>query len=211
MLSKISGAFEKFTKQIIGLNSDFEKMNNKLTSLIFASNKSSTIDPFAKWQASGEKAKKIMEELKKLDTELNFSQNELTAMFSSFFSTASSSMSVEKATEVFKKISYAAQVSGADVNSLIMTLDSLGAGKVNTATDFGRFLSGQGLDTQILTDSIKNGNFGDVLIKSLTPFEEASKMAGASFESLASSVTASFDTIKREAGEQMFEQIKKKL
>ena len=209
MLNKISGAFEKFTKQIISLNSDFEKMNNKLTSLIFASNKSSTIDPFAKWQASGEKAKKIKEELKKLDTELNFSQNELTAMFLSFFSTASSSMSVEKATEVFKKISYAAQVSGADVNSLIMTLDSLGAGKVNTATDFGRFLSGQGLDTQMLTDSIKNGNFGDVLIKSLTPFEEASKMAGASFESLASSVTASFDTIKREAGEQMFEQIKK--
>lgn len=192
----------------VRLNAEFETLNQRLQSLIFTADKSSSADPFAKWQQSGEKAKGVVEELKNLSKELGYSNSDMAGMFSSFYSTASQSMDLNTATEVFKKIAAAAKASGADVGSLKATLDSLGAGIVQTTTDFGRFASGLGLSTESLKQAIANGNFAEVLMNAFAPFEDAAKMAEMTYDKIKEQFIATLDEMKMYAAEPIFDALK---
>lgn len=205
----IVGVGSLAAKQGMSLNSEFEKLNNRLTSLIFTADKSSNIDPLQKWENSKSKAAGLIEELKLLDSQLAFTQSDLTEMFASFYSTAQNNMSFETAVKVFKDIAFAAQTSGADVASLKMTLDSLGAGMVSTQTDFGRFVDSAGLKTEKLKQAIADGNFADILSQSLGKFREAAGLAEPTFDALKNSALNSFNEIQRKAAEPMFEGLKK--
>ena len=144
VISSATQGVREFIAAGLENNVTVENLNARLRSLINVAEKSGKLDPFEKWKLSGQKASAALEELKKLDSELDFSSSDLAAMFTSFYSTASSNMSLEKALALFRNISYAAQSSGADVNSLKATLDSVGAGIIQTNTDFeiGRATSG---------------------------------------------------------------------
>ena len=205
--SAISGVFGAFGDGI-KLNAEFETLNQRLQSLIFTADKSSSADPFAKWQQSGEKAKGVVEELKNLSKELGYSNSDMAGMFSSFYSTASQSMDLNTATEVFKKIAAAAKASGADVGSLKATLDSLGAGIIQTTTDFGRFASGLGLSTESLKQAIANGNFAEVLTNAFAPFEDAAKMAEMTYDKIKEQFIATLDEMKMYAAEPIFDALK---
>lgn len=201
--SAFRGVFSVFSDGI-KLNSQFEQINTKLQSLIFTADKSSNIDPFAKWQNSGNIASAVMDELKGLSNKVGFSQFDLGEMFSGFFSTASSHLNMDQAIAVFEKLAYTAKVSGVDINTLKVTLDNVGAGIIQTNNDFGRFLNSLGLGTEELKNAIANGNYAELLINSLAPFEEASNMAGKSFEQIKQEFDSNIKEIKQIVSEPIF-------
>ncbi|WP_297896379.1 hypothetical protein, partial [uncultured Campylobacter sp.] len=123
-------------------------------------------------------------------------------------STASSNMSLEKALALFRNISYAAQSSGADVSSLKATLDSVGAGIIQTNTDFGRFLKSLGLQTESLKSAIENGSFFDVMNEKLKIFGEQASFSAPKFEALVSSYKAAMAELQGEATRPLFEGLK---
>jgi len=86
--TKATGAVANFVRAGLELNQNYENLTAKLQSLVNAADESSNIDPFAKWQRSGETAKKMIEDLKSLDAELDFNITDLSEMFASFYSGA---------------------------------------------------------------------------------------------------------------------------
>ena len=195
----------------IDLNSQFEQINTKLQSLIFTADKSANIDPFAKWASSGDIAKNIIDDLQNLASKTGFGGVDLSEAFASFYSTASAHLNTDEAVKVFEKLAYAAKISGADINTLKATLDNVGAGIVQTNNDFGRFLGSLGLGTEELKKAIEQGNYAELIINSLAPFQQASDMAGNSLKDLKNQFSASIDEIQRKAAEPIFDGLKESL
>ena len=195
----------------VDLNSQFEQMNTKLQSLIFTADKSANTDPFEKWRNSGAIAKNVLNELKNLASKTGFGSVDLSEAFASFYSTASAHLNTDEAVKVFEKLSYAAKISGADINTLKATLDNVGAGIVQTNNDFGRFLGSLGLGTEELKKAIAEGNYAELIINSLAPFQQASDMAGNSLKDLKKQFNASIDEIKQKAAEPIFDTLKEQL
>ena len=208
VISSATQGVREFIAAGLENNTTVENLNSRLRSLINVAEKSGKLDPFEKWKLSGQKASAALEELKKLDSELDFSSSDLAAMFTSFYSTASSNMSLEKALALFRNISYAAQSSGADVSSLKATLDSVGAGIIQTNTDFGRFLKSLGLQTESLKAAIENGSFFDVMNEKLKIFGEQASFSAPKFEALVSTYKASMAELQGEATKPLFEGLK---
>ncbi len=72
-----------------------------------------------------------------------------------------------------EKIAVAANVSGVDVESLKVTLDNLGSGVADTATDFGRFIKSLGLSTEAMTQAKNEGKLYELMLEKLSPLQES--------------------------------------
>ncbi|PAF41434.1 hypothetical protein [Helicobacter sp. 11S03491-1] len=147
-------------KEAIHLNSVLEQQKLSLASLVTLNHQNTdslgrSISATDKWSLSMQKANEIIEDMKRIHQSSIYAVADLTEMFKSFYSTAASSMSLTQAQKVFEGIVYAAQTSGASVDSLKATLDSLGSGVAQTVTTFGRFVAAQGLSTEAMSKAKK--------------------------------------------------------
>lgn len=207
ILGKASGAITDFISTGLELNQNYENLTHRLQNLINAADKSSNIDPLAKWNKSGDVAKELINNLKELDVKLDYSLSDLSAMFVNFYAGASGHLKPDEIVRAFETIAFAAQASGADIGSLKVTLDSLGSGMVDRMTDFGMFANSMGLTTQKLTEAIKNNNFLEVLEEHLGSFASASEFSQKKFETVMSSFNSSMDTLKQKAMEPLFKEL----
>lgn len=199
------------TMQALGAQ---EQLKNSLTSLIFtnASNVDSmgkVIAAQAKWALSTQESAQAYKELDRIQKSTKFNLNDLGGMFKSFYSTASASMGLKDALKVMEAIAQAAQVSGADVNSLKATLDSLGAGSANTATDFGRFVNALGLTTEAMKKARAEGNLANLMLEKMGQFKESAQFSAGSWEEVWSNFKNAINLVKENSLAPYFEQIKK--
>ncbi|WP_163499533.1 hypothetical protein [Helicobacter suis] len=164
-----------------------------------------------KWKLSTQEATNTYKELDRIQLATKFNLDDLGGMFKSFYSTAAKSMGLKDALKVMEAIAYTAQVSGADVNSLKATLDSLGAGTVATATDFGRFVNSLGLTTEAMSKAKNEGNLANLMLEKMGKFKETARMTAGSFEETWSNFVNAFNNAKQAALEPYFESIKKTL
>lgn len=81
----IANNIKQFIDEGINLNKNLENLQTRIQSLVNVADKSANLSPFDKWQKSGETAKKILNDLKALDSELDFNQSDLADMFASFY------------------------------------------------------------------------------------------------------------------------------
>lgn len=88
VISSATQGVREFIAAGLENNTTIENLNARLRSLINVAEKSGKLDPFEKWRLSGQKASATLAELKKLDSELDFSSSDLAEMFASFYSTA---------------------------------------------------------------------------------------------------------------------------
>lgn len=200
-------------KQSLELNAQYENLSNSLASLISINHENTdslgnNLSVQEKWQLSLEKSKETIEDLKEVGLKLGYSINDMSDMFKTFYSTAGASMSLEQAKEVMEGIAVAAQVSGSDVESLKVTLDTLGSGAVDTATDFGRFAKSLGLSTEAMSKAKSEGKLYELMLEKLSPLQESIKAQSLSYSVAMGRLNSAFDDIKRNALAPYFEAIK---
>ncbi|STQ86211.1 hypothetical protein LS73_000165 [Helicobacter muridarum] len=203
-------------KQSIELNSQYENLSNSLASLISINHANvdsmgNMLDIQEKWNLSLEKSKETLNDLKEVGLKLGYSLNDMSDMFKTFYSTAGASMSLEQAKEVMEAIAVAAQVSGADVSSLKVTLDTLGSGAIDTATDFGRFAKSLGLSTESMQKAKNEGKLYELMLEKLSPLQESVKAQSLSYSVAMGRLNSAFEDIKRSALSPYFEAIKKSI
>ncbi|WP_163566252.1 hypothetical protein [Helicobacter suis] len=212
----VGGLFAQQVASTIKAISANEQLKNSLTSLIYTNAKNTDslgnhLGMLDKWRLSTQEAASTYKELDRIQLATKFSLDDLGGMFKSFYSTAGKSMGLKDALKVMEAIAYTAQVSGADVNSLKATLDSLGAGTVATATDFGRFVNSLGLTTEAMSKAKNEGNLANLMLEKMGKFKETAKLTAGSFEETWSNFTNAFNNAKQAALEPYFEGIKKTL
>ncbi|BCD47435.1 hypothetical protein NHP194003_06390 [Helicobacter suis] len=212
----VGGLFAQQVASTIKAISANEQLKNSLTSLIYTNAKNTDslgnhLGVLDKWRLSTQAAANTYKELDRIQLATKFSLDDLGGMFKSFYSTAAKSMGLKDALKVMEAIAYTAQVSGADVNSLKATLDSLGAGTVATATDFGRFVNSLGLTTEAMSKAKNEGNLANLMLEKMGKFKETAKLTAGSFEETWSNFVNAFNNAKQAALEPYFENIKKTL
>lgn len=200
-------------KSSASLASANEQLKNSLASLI-ALNHSSVdsqgraIDANTKWNASLALSEETIKKLNVINLKTIYTMKDMSEMFKSFYSTAGSSMSLEEAISAMEAIAYAGQVSGASVDSLKMTLDSLGAGVAQTQTDFGRFISSLGLNTEAMSKAKAEGKLYSLIIEKLESFAQDASRSANTYEASVSNLSNALDELKKKAIEPYFEGIK---
>lgn len=212
-LSVLKDVLTEPIKQSIELNAQYENLSNSLASLISINHENidslgNSLSVQEKWQLSLEKSKETIDDLKEIGLKLGYSVNDMTDMFKTFYSTAGASMSLEQAKEVMQGIAVAAQVSGSDVESLKVTLDTLGSGAIDTATDFGRFAKSLGLSTEAMAKAKQEGKLYELMLEKLSPLQESIKAQSISYSVAMGRLNSAFDDIKRNALAPYFEGIK---
>ena len=200
-------------KDSIRLNAEYENLSNSIASLISINHEN--IDSMGNVLSVQEKhakslslAKETIDDLKNVGIELGYSMNDMSDMFKGFYSTAGATMSLEQAKEVMEKIAVAANVSGVDVESLKVTLDNLGSGVADTATDFGRFIKSLGLSTEAMTQAKNEGKLYELMLEKLSPLQESVKAQSMSYSVAVGKLNSAFDDLKRSAMSEYFEKIK---
>ena len=191
-------------KDSIRLNAEYENLSNSIASLISINHEN--IDSMGNVLSVQEKhakslslAKETINDLKNVGIELGYSMNDMSDMFKGFYSTAGATMSLEQAKEVMEKIAVAANVSGVDVESLKVTLDNLGSGVADTATDFGRFIKSLGLSTEAMTQAKNEGKLYELMLEKLSPLQESVKAQSMSYSVAVGKLNSAFDDLKRSA------------
>lgn len=200
-------------KSSLNLASTNEQLKNSLASLISLNHSSvddqeKLIDATTKWNASLALSEETIKKLNIINLKTIYTMKDMSEMFKSFYSTAGSNMSLEEAINAMEAIAYAGQVSGASVDSLKMTLDSLGAGVAQTQTDFGRFVSSLGLSTEAMSKAKKEGKLYALIIEKLGGFSKDASRSANTYEASVSNLSNAFDELKKKAIEPYFEGIK---
>lgn len=200
-------------KQSIALNAEYENLSNSLASLISVNHENvdslgNSLSVQEKWQLSLEKSKETINDLKEVGLKLGYSVNDMSDMFKGFYSTAGATMSLEQAKEVMESIAVAANVSGVGVESLKATLDNLGSGVADSATDFGRFVKSLGLSTEAMSKAKEEGKLYELMLEKLSPLQESIKAQSMSYAVAMGRLNSAFDDIKRNALAPYFESIK---
>ncbi|WP_158655726.1 phage tail tape measure protein [Helicobacter cynogastricus] len=199
------------TMQALGAQ---EQLKNSLTSLIYTNAQTrdslgQNLSVMEKWKLSSAEAANTYKALDQIQAKTKFNLNDLGEMFKSFYSTASKSMGLQDALKVMEAIAYSAQVSGAGVDSLKATLDSLGDGSAATATDFGRFVNSLGLTTEAMKKAKEEGNLANLMLEKMGKFKDTAQMSAGSWEEVWSNFTNAINTLKENALAPYFESIKK--
>lgn len=211
--SAIGASLGTVLKSSLNLASTNEQLKNSLASLI-SLNHSSTdaqgkaIDANTKWNASLALSLDTIKKLNVINLKTIYTMQDMSEMFKSFYSTAGSNMSLEEAISAMEAIAYAGQVSGASVDSLKMTLDSLGSGVAQTQTDFGRFISSLGLSTEAMSKAKAEGNLYSLIIEKLGSFAQDASKSANTYEASVSNLSNAYDELKKKAIEPYFEEIK---
>lgn len=200
-------------KSSLDLASANEQLKNSLASLIALNHSSvdaqgKAIDANTKWNASLALSEETIKKLNSINLKTIYTMKDMSEMFKSFYSTAGSSMSLEEAISAMEAIAYAGQVSGASVDSLKMTLDSLGAGVAQTQTDFGRFISSLGLSTEAMSKAKAEGKLYSLIIEKLGSFAQDASRSANTYEASVSNLSNALDELKKKAIEPYFEGIK---
>lgn len=215
-LSTLKDVFATPIKEAIALNSQYEQLNHSIASLISINHDNITttgqsLSAQEKWQLSLEASKQTIDELKESGLELGYSVGDMSDMFKGFYSTAGSSMSLDQAKSAMKAIAAAANVSGVSVDSLKVTLDSLGSGIAQTSTDFGRFVSAMGLSTEAMQQAKREGKLYEVIMEKLSPLSESAAFSANSYAVNMSKLNSVLDEIKQSAFLSYFESMKQSL
>ncbi|WP_300733199.1 glycine zipper domain-containing protein [uncultured Helicobacter sp.] len=203
-------------KEAIALNAEYENLGNSIASLISINHESITttgevLSAQEKWQLSLKQSQQTIDELRESGLELGYSVGDMSDMFKGFYSTAGSSMSLEQAKNVMKAIAAAANVSGVSVDSLKVTLDSLGSGIANTATDFGRFVSAMGLSTEEMSKAKQEGKLYELIMEKLGQLSESAAFSANSYAVSMAKLNSTFDDIKQSAIAPFFDSMKQSL
>lgn len=203
-------------KEAIALCSEYEQLNNSIASLISINHENITatgkvLNAQEKWQLSLKQSQEVIDDLKTAGLELGYSVSDMSDMFKGFYSTAGSSMSLNQAKNAMKAIAAAANVSGVSVDSLKVTLDSLGSGIANTATDFGRFVSAMGLSTEEMSKAKQEGKLYELIMEKLGPLSESAAFSANSYAVNMSKLNSVLDDIKQSAIASFFEDTKASL
>ena len=215
-LSVLKDVFAKPIKEAIELNSQYEQLSNSIASLISINHQNITttgesLNAQEKWQLSLKQSQQTIDELKESGLALGYSVGDMSDMFKGFYSTAGSSMSLEQAKNAMKAIAAAANVSGVSVDSLKVTLDSLGSGIANTATDFGRFVSAMGLSTEEMSKAKQEGKLYELIMEKLGPLELSAAFSANSHAVSMAKLNSTFDDIKQSAIAPFFDSMKQSL
>ncbi|ANV98553.1 hypothetical protein BBW65_06985 [Helicobacter enhydrae] len=209
----LSASFGATFKSSLNLVSVNEQLQNSLASLISLNHSNidtmgKSIDANEKWSASLELSGETIKKLNVINLKTIYTMRDMSEMFKSFYSTAGSSMSLEEAINAMEAIAYAGQVSGASVDSLKMTLDSLGAGVAQTNTDFGRFVNSLGLSTEAMSKAKAEGRLYSLIMEKLGSFANDASRSANTYEASVSNLTNAMEELKRKAMEPYFEGIK---
>lgn len=215
-LSILKDVFVTPIKEAIALNAQYEQLNNSIASLISINHENATttgkmLNAQEKWQIALKQSKQVVDDLKISGLELGYSVSDMSDMFKGFYSTAGSSMSLEQAKNAMKAIAAAANVSGVSVDSLKVTLDSLGSGIANTATDFGRFVSAMGLSTEEMSKAKQEGKLYELIMEKLGPLSESAAFSANSYAVSMAKLNSTFDDIKQSAIAPFFDSMKQSL
>ncbi len=205
--------FEALSGGIIRINSDFETLKTSLTGLISASH--SNIDSLGrlmgvqeKWTLSTKKADDTLKKLSDIASRTSFNLDQSAQMFKSFYSTASSSMSLEQSIEAFKGLANMASVVGINVDQMIRTLDGVGSGKW-TSSELTRFLEGSlGLTKEAAQEAIKAGKYYDLLIEKTSEFSKMADATGNTFKSVTEAFRGEVENLVRSLTGGMFNSFK---
>ena len=211
--SAIGASLGATLKSSLDLASANEQLKNSLASLISLNHSSvdaqgKAIDANTKWNASLALSLETIKKLNIINLKTIYTMKDMSEMFKSFYSTAGSNMSLEEAISAMEAIAYAGQVSGASVDSLKMTLDSLGAGVAQTQTDFGRFINSLGLSTEAMSKAKAEGKLYSLIIEKLGSFERDASRSANTYEASVSNLSNALDELKKKAIEPYFEGIK---
>lgn len=209
----IGASLGSVLKSSLNLASGNEQLKNSLASLISLNHSSvdaqgKSIDANEKWNASLELSAETIKKLNVINLKTIYTMKDMSEMFKSFYSTAGSNMSLEEAISAMEAIAYAGQVSGASVDSLKMTLDSLGSGVAQTQTDFGRFISSLGLSTEAMSKAKEQGKLYALMIEKLGGFAQDASRSANTYEASVSNLSNAYDELKKKAIEPYFEGIK---
>ena len=215
-LSILKNVFVTPIKEAIALNAQYEQLNNSIASLISINHENATttgkmLNAQEKWQIALKQSKQVVDDLKISGLEFGYSVGDMSDMFKGFYSTAGSSMSLEQAKNVMKAIAAAANVSGVSVDSLKVTLDSLGSGIANTATDFGRFVSAMGLSTEEMSKAKQEGKLYELIMEKLGPLKLSAAFSANSYAVSMAKLNSTFDDIKQSAIAPFFDSMKQSL
>lgn len=200
-------------KSSLDLTSANEQLKNSLASLIalnhsFINAQGKSLDANTKWNASLALGEETIKRLNLINLKTIYTMQDMAEMFKSFYSTAGSNMSLEEAISAMEAIAYAGQISGASVDSLKMTLDSLGAGVAQTQTDFGRFISALGLSTEAMSQAKSEGKLYALIIEKLGGFSKDASRSANTYEAAVSNLSNALDELKKKAIAPYFEGIK---
>ncbi|MCX2717822.1 hypothetical protein OQH61_08765 [Helicobacter sp. MIT 21-1697] len=200
-------------KEAVALNAQYENLGNSIASLISINHENITatgevLSAQEKWQLSLKESQQTIDELKESGLELGYSVSDMSDMFKGFYSTAGASMSLSQAKNAMKAIAAAANVSGVSVDSLKVTLDSLGSGIANTATDFGRFVSAMGLSTEEMSKAKQEGKLYELIMEKLGPLSESAAFSANSYAVNMAKLNSVIDDLKQSAIAPYFENIK---
>ncbi len=211
--SAIGASLGATLKSSLDLASANEQLKNSLASLISLNHSSvdaqgKAIDANTKWNASLALSLETIKKLNIINLKTIYTMKDMSEMFKSFYSTAGSNMSLEEAISAMEAIAYAGQVSGASVDSLKMTLDSLGAGVAQTQTDFGRFINSLGLSTEAMSKAKAEGKLYSLIIEKLGSFAQDASRSANTYEASVSNLSNALDELKKKAIEPYFEGIK---
>ncbi|PAF51279.1 hypothetical protein [Helicobacter sp. 13S00477-4] len=211
-IDKTIGFLTEPIKESIRLNSVLEQQKLSLASLVTLNHQNvdslgHSIDATTKWSLSMQEANEVIKDMTRIHQSSIYAVADLTEMFKSFYSTASASMGLNEAKKVFEGIVYAAQVSGASVDSLKTTLDSLGSGVAQTVTTFGRFVAAQGLSTEAMSKAKKEGNLYNLMLEKLGVFSSLASKSALTYEAALSSLHTGVDALKQAALAPYFQSI----
>lgn len=216
VLSAASWGKEKFdllSGSIIKINSDFETLKTSLTGLISASH--SNVNSLGrlmgvqeKWALSTKKADDTLQSLNKIASKTSFNLDQTAQMFKSFYSTASSNMSLKQSIEAFEGLANMASVVGINVDQMIRTLDGVGSGKW-TSSELTRFLEGSlGLTKEAAQEAIKAGTYYDLLIEKTAEFAKMADATGNTFEAVTEAFKSEIENLTRSLTGGMFNSFK---
>lgn len=216
VLSAASWGKEKFdllSGSIIKINSDFETLKTSLTGLISASH--SNVNSLGrlmgvqeKWALSTKKADDTLQSLNKIASKTSFNLDQTAEMFKSFYSTASSNMSLKQSIEAFEGLANMASVVGINVDQMTRTLDGVGSGKW-TSSELTRFLEGSlGLTKEAAQEAIKAGTYYDLLIEKTAEFAKMADATGNTFEAVTEAFKSEIENLTRSLTGGMFNSFK---
>lgn len=211
-LKELGNLLSSPIKESIHLNAVLEQQKLQLASLVNLNHQAidsqgNLLNATSRWSLSMKEANSIMDYMVAVHKSAIYAVDDLADMFKSFYSTASSHMSLEQAKKLFEGIVYAAQTSGASADSLKTTLDALGNGVAQTVNTFGRFIASQGLTTEAMTKAKKEGKLYAVMLEKLGGFSELAQKSAVTYEAALSSLHTSFDMLKQKALEPYFKSL----
>ncbi len=203
-------------KEVIALNSEMENLTASLATLINVNHQNVTttgraLNSLEKFTLSGKIANATLNELKETGLKLGYGFSDTAEMFKAFYATAGRAMSLTQAKEALGVLASAGRIAGVSVDALKVSLDNVGAGMANSATDFGRFIASQGLSTEAMQKARREGKLYELILEKLGPLASSAGLGAESYAISMEKLKDALAGLKGDAGAEFFEASKENI